>query len=174
MALETIHPMALYRRLTEAAATRKSRPSREGRVWVDCMDKWTEELGAREKAAGNVLVNNGQHSQAVRCYTRALSLDGKKTIYYSNRAVALNAIGRHSLAEQDCDHILRKDGKNSKAFYQRAVARRGLHRWREAEADLKQVLQYRPNDEGAQALLATVKAEVAKLPKQRLEDVLNF
>jgi tetratricopeptide (TPR) repeat protein len=138
------------------------------------MDKWTEELGAREKAAGNVLVNSGQHFDAVKCYTRAISLDGKKTVYYSNRAVALNALGKHALAEVDCDHILRKDGKNSKAFYQRAVARMGLERWREAEVDLKQVLKFRPNDDSAKALLAKVKVEVGKLPKQRLEDVLNF
>jgi len=174
LALESVHPVAFYRRLTEGAANRKGRPSREGRAWVECMDKWCEELGAREKAQGNVHVNNGEHAEAVRCYTRAISLDGKKTVYYSNRAVALNALGKHALAEADCDHILRKDGKNSKAFYQRAVARMGLERWREAEADLKQVLKFRPTDESAKALLVKVKAEVAKLPKQKLEDVLNF
>jgi tetratricopeptide (TPR) repeat protein len=138
------------------------------------MDKWSEELGARDKAAGNVLVNAGDHAEAVRYYTRAISLDGKKTVYYSNRAVALNALGKHALAAADCDHILQKDGKNSKAFYQRSAARVGLGRWREAESDLKQVLRYRPNDESAKTLLAKVKVEVAKLPKQRHEDVLNF
>lgn len=173
-ALASVHPVALYRRLTEATATRKGRPARETRAWIECMDKWTEELGAREKAAGNVLVNSGQHFDAVKCYTRAISLDGKKTVYYSNRAVALNTLGKHVAAEADCVHILNKDAKNSKAFYQRAVARRGLERWREAETDLKHVLRLQPGNEAAKTLLAKVKVEVAKLPKQRLEDVLNF
>lgn len=174
LAIESVHPVAFYRRLTETTAKGKNRTTREGRIWAECMDKWGEELGAREKAAGNVLVNAGQHAEAVRCYTRAISLDAKKTVYYSNRAVALNALGKHALAEMDCDHILRKDGKNSKAFFQRAVARVGLQRWREADADLKQVLTYSPGNESAKTLLAKVKIEVAKLPKQRLEDVLNF
>lgn len=165
--------MALYRRLTEQTAQRR-RPSREGKSWGECMDRWTEELGAREKAAGNVLVNAGRHEEAVRYYTRAISLDGKKTVYYSNRAVALNTLGNHAAAEADCTHILSKDGKNSKAFYQRAVARKGQQRWREAEADLKQVLRLQPGNEAAKALLAKVKPEVAKLPKQKHEDVLDF
>ncbi|WOO80902.1 Outer envelope protein 64, mitochondrial [Vanrija pseudolonga] len=173
-ALQSVHPVALYRRLTEAAATRKGRPLGEGRKWVECMDKWTEEFGAREKAAGNVSVNNQEHANAVDRYTRAISLDGKKTVYYSNRAVAHNHLGNHELAELDCQHILNKDAKNSKAFYQRAVARKGLQRWRDAEADLKQVLRLQPGNEAAKNLLAAIKPEVAKLPRQRLEDVLNF
>lgn len=173
-ALASVHPIALYRRLTEATATRKGRPARETRTWVECMDKWTEEFGAREKAAGNVLVNAGSHAEAVKYYTRAISLDGKKTVYYSNRAVALNSLGKHAAAERDCTHILAKDAKNSKAFYQRAVARKGVERWREAEQDLKHVLRLQPGNEAAKMLLAKVKVEVAKLPKQKLEDVLNF
>lgn len=107
-------------------------------------------------------------------YTRAISLDSKKTVYFSNRAVALNTLGEHEKAEWDCKHILVKDSKNGKAFYQRALARRGLGRWREAEADLKEVLRYQPGNESAKKLLGLVRGEVAKLPKQRVEDVMDF
>lgn len=138
------------------------------------MDRWCEELGAREKAAGNVLVNAGQHMSAAKAYSRAIGLDGKKTVYYSNRAVALNAVGLHREAEADCWYIIAKDAKNSKAYYQRAVARKGMGRWREAESDLKQVLRLQPGNGAAKALLDKIKPELAKLPKQKLEDVLNF
>ena len=47
-ALSRVHPVALYRRLAEPNVTRK-KPSVQSRAWLDCMDKWTEELGAREK-----------------------------------------------------------------------------------------------------------------------------
>lgn len=168
-----IHPIAMYRRLAEPSVARR-KTSREIRAWQDCMDKWAEELGVREKTQGNMLVNEGRHAEAVEYYTRAISLDGKKTVYYSNRAVALNSLGMHERAEWDCKHILSKDSKNGKAFYQRAVARRGMEKWREAEADLREVLRYQPGNESAKKLMMLVKGEVAKLPKQKVEDVMDF
>ena len=44
-----VHPIALYRRLAEPSVSRR-KISIETRAWQDCMDKWTEELGAKEKA----------------------------------------------------------------------------------------------------------------------------
>lgn len=47
--LNRVHPIALYRRLAEPAI--QKRPGgREYRLWQDCMDKWAEDIGAREKA----------------------------------------------------------------------------------------------------------------------------
>lgn len=163
----------MYRRLTEPSARKRERGATLGRAWAECMDKWMELLGAREKALGNVHVNKGNYVTAALAYTRAISLDGKKTVYYTNRVVALNAMGEHEAAEADCTRILTKDPKNSKAYYQRALARKGLRKWREAEQDLNMVIKLQPN-ESARNLLDTVKAEVKKLPKLRHEDVLNF
>ena len=123
---------------------------------------------------GNLLVNESLHAEAVVYYTRAISLDSKKTVYFSNRAVALNTLGQHDRAEADCKHILAKDSKNGKAFYQRALARRGMQRWREAEADLREVLRYQPGNESAKKMIGLVKGEVAKLPKQSVKDVMDF
>ncbi|KAK4689754.1 hypothetical protein P7C73_g338, partial [Tremellales sp. Uapishka_1] len=172
--LQLVHPVALYRRLAEPSLIRRKTSAKESRQWQDCMDKWAEELGAREKTQGNIKVNEGQHAAAVEYYTRAISLDSKKTVYFSNRAVALNTLGAHERAEADCKHILSRDSKNGKAFYQRALARRGLERWREAESDLREVLRYQPGNESAKKLMAVVKAEVGKLPKLKVEDVMDF
>lgn len=46
--LERVHSIALYRRLAEPSVARRKN-SKESRAWVECMDKWAEELGAREK-----------------------------------------------------------------------------------------------------------------------------
>ena len=127
-----------------------------------------------EGLQGNLMVNEARHLEAVEYYTRAISLDPKKTVYYSNRAVALNTLGLHDRAEADCKHILSRDSKNGKAFYQRALARRGMDRWREAEADLREVLRFQPGNESAKKMLMVVKGEVAKLPKQKVEDVWEF
>ena len=123
---------------------------------------------------GNKLVNDSYNVEAVEYYTRAISLDPKKTVYFSNRAVALNSIGEHARAEADCKYILSKDSKNGKAFFQRALARKGLGRWREAEADLRECLKVQSGNESAKKLMAVVKAEVAKLPKQSMKDVMDF
>lgn len=123
---------------------------------------------------GNMLVNDGRHAEAVEYYTRALSLDPKKTVYLSNRAVALNTLGYHQQAEVDCNLILAKDGKNGKAFYQRALARRGQGRVREAEIDLREVLRYQPGNDSAKRLMGVVKGEVAKLPKMSAKEALEF
>jgi tetratricopeptide (TPR) repeat protein len=110
----------------------------------------------------------------VEHYTRAISLDPKKTVYFSNRAVALNSLGEHERAELDCRYILSRDSKNGKAFYQRALARGGMGRWREAEADLKDCFRFQPGNESAKKLMAVVKGEIAKLPKLSAKDVTDF
>lgn len=110
---------------------------------------------------GNRFVAESHHASAVEAYTRAISLDPKKTVYFSNRAVALNALREHDRAEADCTYILSRDGKNGKAFYQRAAARRGMGYHHEAEADLREVLKWQPGNESAKKLLAVVQAEMA-------------
>lgn len=123
---------------------------------------------------GNKLVSEQRWEEAVEQYTRAISLDPKNKIFLSNRAVALNALEEYERAEADCKHILSREAKNPKAYFQRALARMGLGKWREAESDIKEVLRHQPDNVKAKEHLEAVKKEVAKLPKQSREDVLNF
>ncbi|WWD16201.1 hypothetical protein CI109_100627 [Kwoniella shandongensis] len=171
--LQRVHPIALYRRLTEPSVQRRN-DTGELRAWQNCMDKWAEELGGKERKKGNDFINEKSYLDAVTHYTRAISLDGKKTVYYSNRAIALNNLGLHDLAEIDCKHLLSRDPKNQKALYQRALARKGMGRWREAENDLRELLKLSGDNESARNLLAVVRQQVAKQPKQRVEDVMDF
>ncbi|WRT67392.1 uncharacterized protein IL334_004363 [Kwoniella shivajii] len=155
--LQRVHPVALYRRIAEPSVSRRDDPA-ELRAWQNCMDKWAEELGGKERKKGNDFSNDKQHSLAVRSYTRAISLDGKKTVYYSNRAIALNNLGQHEKAEIDCNYLLLKDPKNQKALYQRALARKGMKRYHEASNDLKELLKQEKGNgnESAKNLLATL------------------
>ncbi|OCF44182.1 serine/threonine protein phosphatase 5 phosphatase [Kwoniella heveanensis CBS 569] len=166
--LQRVHPIALYRRLAEPSVQRRSDVA-EARAWMGCMDKWAEELGGKERKKGNDRSNERDHSEAVRHYTRAISLDGKKTVYYSNRAIALNNLGRHDLAENDCTHLLIRDPKNQKALYQRALARRGMGRLAEAELDLMDLLRMGGDNESARNLLGMVRRELLDLT----DDVLG-
>lgn len=56
--LERVHPVAMYRRLAEPAAQR-SKNGRELRVWTECMDRWAEELGVREKMRVSLVTITG-------------------------------------------------------------------------------------------------------------------
>ncbi|KAK8869538.1 hypothetical protein IAR55_000104 [Kwoniella newhampshirensis] len=171
--LQRVHPIALYRRLAEPSVQRRNEAG-ELRAWQSCMDKWAEELGGKERKKGNDYINEKSYLDAVTHYTRAISLDGKKTVYYSNRAIALNNLGLHDRAETDCKHLLSRDPKNQKALYQRALARKGMRRWREAENDLRELLKLSGDNESARNLLIVVRQQVATLPKQRVEDVMDF
>jgi tetratricopeptide (TPR) repeat protein len=119
------------------------------------------------------LVTQQRWAEAVNQYTRAISLDPKKT-YFSNRAVSFNALGEFEKAEADCKIILTKDTKHIKAYFQRTVARMALKKWREAQSDILEVIKFQPDHQKARQMLEEIKKEVAKLPKQSREDVLNF
>lgn len=43
-----MHPIALYRRLTESAMERRYN-AEEVKAWKSCMDKWAEEFGGKER-----------------------------------------------------------------------------------------------------------------------------
>ncbi|OWZ80037.1 serine/threonine protein phosphatase 5 phosphatase [Cryptococcus neoformans Tu401-1] len=157
-----MHPIALYRRLTESAMERRYN-AEEVKAWKSCMDKWAEEFGGKERKKGNDQSQDKRHSEAVRHYTRAISLDPKKTVYYSNRAIAYNNLSLHSHAEIDCTHLLARDPKNQKALYQRALARRGMGRWTEAQSDLQELLRLSGDNESAKNLLMIINKEMGRL-----------
>ncbi|WVR05329.1 hypothetical protein IAU60_002343 [Kwoniella sp. DSM 27419] len=169
--LRRVHPIALYRRLAEPSVQRRSE-AHEIRAWMACMDKWAEDLGGRERKRGNDCSNDRRHAEAVRHYTRAISLDGKKTVYYSNRAIALNSMGMQDRAEIDCNHLLSRDPKNQKALYQRALARRGMGRLAEAELDLMELLRLSGENESARNLLLIVRREL--IEDQQHVDAYGF
>ncbi|RXK42025.1 hypothetical protein M231_00746 [Tremella mesenterica] len=173
--LERIHPVALYRQMCAVCLLRRDF-TEENNQWTECMDKWGEELAMREKSMGNTKVSLAINSpnrldpeaelsycEAIVHYTHALSLDPKKTVYYTNRAVALNYLKAYGRAESDCGYILSKDKNNAKAYYQRALARAGLKRWRDAESDVKEVLRLQPGNESAKRVLEALRGEVRKL-----------
>lgn len=115
-----------------------------------------------------------QYPESIEAYSRAISLDPKKSANYVNRALAYNLTGEFDKAEADCKLLLLKDAKNPKAYLYRAVARQGLGRLREARADVDMALKLDPAGAEAIMLAARIKAQIAKQPKPSVEDVLNF
>ena len=115
-------------------------------------------------------------AEAIEAYSRGISLDPKKTILYSNRAISLNNTKQYEKAEIDCNHILNKDGKSSKAYFQRGVSRHGMGRFKDALSDFRKSIEYNQetNNDSAKAYIERCNAELRKLPKQSYEDALNF
>ncbi|WVO14182.1 hypothetical protein L204_101813 [Cryptococcus depauperatus] len=189
---QKMHPVALYRRLVEPVLERRAsqldsslsviggKGGRNGKIdtlaekelhaWRSCMDKWAEEFGGKERKKGNDQSSEKNHSFAIIYYTRAISLDPKKTVYYSNRAIAFNQAGLRLHAEADCTYLLQKDPKNQKALYQRALARRGMGRFEEAEDDLEELLKLSEDNESARALLNMIQAEAHRSDEEIARD----
>lgn len=73
----------------------------------------------REKNEGNNLMKMERFEDALKCYTKAISLDGNNAVYYCNRAAAYSKLNRHEEALSDCKKAIQIDpnyGKVSRAL----------------------------------------------------------
>ncbi|WAR23328.1 SGTB-like protein, partial [Mya arenaria] len=87
------------------------------------------EASPEEKEQAEVLKNQGndfmkaeQFSDAIECYSQALKLDNKNSVYYCNRAAAYSKICKHKQAIEDCQKALMIDPLYSKAYGRMGIA----------------------------------------------------
>ena len=71
----------------------------------------------KEKAEGNKLMSSKDYASAVAAYTRAIALDDKNAVYYSNRAAAFSSMGDHGKAIEDANKAIDTDPAFSKAYH---------------------------------------------------------
>jgi small glutamine-rich tetratricopeptide repeat-containing protein alpha len=93
----------------------------EGDVGAD-----NEERAEIIKEEGNVMLKANNYEGALRKYSEAITLNGKKAAYYSNRAAALIHLGRLSEAVSDCERALAIDSSFLRARERLALAYRKL------------------------------------------------
>ncbi|MCA9171065.1 MAG: tetratricopeptide repeat protein, partial [Planctomycetales bacterium] len=71
---------------------------------------------------GIILAERGEHSDAIRAYTRALANQPQFMSALMNRGLAYMNLGRFDQAEEDFNVILRKDPDNANARRYRDLA----------------------------------------------------
>jgi tetratricopeptide (TPR) repeat protein len=93
---------------------------------ADAQQPEREEQAEKLKEEGNALLKSQDYTGALRLYSEAIALNGKRAPYYTNRAAALIHLGRYSEAISDCERAISIDTKFLRARERLASAYRKL------------------------------------------------
>ncbi|XP_064086093.1 small glutamine-rich tetratricopeptide repeat-containing protein alpha-like [Macrobrachium nipponense] len=74
------------------------------------------------KNKGNQLMREEIFTEALECYTKAISKDPRNAVYYCNRAAAHSKLNQHLDAIQDCKRALQIEPQYSKAYGRMGLA----------------------------------------------------
>ncbi|KAB0362451.1 hypothetical protein FD754_006607 [Muntiacus muntjak] len=122
-------------------------------------EKEKDLLAIREKEKGNEAFKSGDYEEAVKYYTRSLSV--LPTIAaYNNRAQAELKLQNWSSAFQDCEKVLELEPGNLKALLRRATTYKHQNKLQEAMEDLNKVLAVEPDNELAKKTLSEVERDL--------------
>ncbi|KAM5584653.1 hypothetical protein ABKV19_004162 [Rosa sericea] len=96
------------------------------------------------KVAGNEAFQAGRHTEAVECYTTALSCNAESrpftAVCFCNRAAAYKALGQITDAIADCSLAIALDGSYLKAISRRATLYEMIRDYGQAAKDLHRIV----------------------------------
>ncbi|XP_054446038.1 sperm-associated antigen 1 [Pteronotus mesoamericanus] len=122
-------------------------------------EKEKDFLATREKEKGNEAFNSGDYEEAVKYYTRSLSVL-PTVVAYNNRAQAELKLQNWNSAFQDCEKVLELEPGNVKALLRRATTYKHQNKLQEAIEDLSKVLDIEPDNELAKKTLSEVERDL--------------
>lgn len=100
---------------------------------------------------------------AVELYSKAIELDPKEPIYFSNRSMGYLKKELFGLALEDADSALKLDPTFVKAYFRRATANLALGKYKLASQDYERVLKYRPSDSDTKKKFEEVKKIIKRI-----------
>ncbi|DAA22607.1 TPA: sperm associated antigen 1 [Bos taurus] len=116
-------------------------------------------MATREKEKGNEAFKSGDYEEAVKYYTRSLSVL-PTVAAYNNRAQAELKLQNWNSAFQDCEKVLELEPGNLKALLRRATTYKHQNKLQEAIEDLNKVLAVEPDNELAKKTLSEVERDL--------------
>ncbi|XP_059528078.1 sperm-associated antigen 1 [Myotis daubentonii] len=122
-------------------------------------EKEKDFLATREKEKGNEAFKSGDYEEAVKYYTRSISVL-PTVAAYNNRAQAELKLQNWNSAFQDCEKVLELEPGNVKALLRRATTFKHQNKLQDAMEDLRQVLDAEPDNELAKKTLSEVEREL--------------
>nr|BAN20786.1 protein phosphatase-5 [Riptortus pedestris] len=136
----------------------------------------------KEKA--NAFFKEQQYDKAIEYYSKAIELDPKNAIYYSNRSFAYLKTEAFGFALADATKAVELQKSYTKAYYRRATAYMALGKFKLALRDYEAVHKACPNDKDARLKynecnklvkkLAFEKAIAVNEVKKSVVDSINF
>lgn len=100
----------------------------------------------RQKTLGNEFIAANKPEKAVDCYSKAIQLDPRNAVYFSNRAAAYSMLGEHFKALEDAKKSCELNPSYSKAFNRLGKAHLALGEPEEAVVAFERALELSPND----------------------------
>lgn len=129
----------------------------------------SKEEAVKLKDEGNVHFKAHRFDEAIDCYSRAIDIDPKVAVFYSNRAQVHIKLENYGLAIADCDEAIKVDPNFMKAYYRKGVSQMAILKYKEAQANFKLILKTLPNDK---LTLENYKQCVLYLKRQAFEKAI--
>ena len=101
---------------------------------------------AEWKAKGNAALSSGNNTEAIDCYTKAITLDGSQHVFYSNRSAAYLSNDQASQALEDADACIKIKSDWAKGYARKAAALHKLQQYPEAINAYEEGLKIDPSN----------------------------
>ncbi|KAG7161912.1 Small glutamine-rich tetratricopeptide repeat-containing protein alpha-like, partial [Homarus americanus] len=118
------------------------------------------------KNEGNQLMRDDKFTEALDCYTKAISKDCLNAVYYCNRAAAHSKLNNHREAIEDCRRALEIEPQYSKAYGRMGLAYSSLNDQYQAKDCYKKALELEPDNESYRGNLAIAEEKIQSDPQQ--------
>ncbi|XP_075922469.1 uncharacterized protein LOC116941255 isoform X3 [Petromyzon marinus] len=127
---------------------------------MEAKDPDSDSLKSREYLLlGNDRAQNGQYSEAVKCFSKAISIDPYDYRPFGNRSYCYDMLRQFPKALKDADVALDLFPGWAKGHFRRGRALLGLEKYKQAEEAFKRVLDLDKDCEEAVEALFSIKVE---------------
>lgn len=109
------------------------------------------------KALGNDAFASKDFSKAIEHYTKAIQLDSKNHVFFSNRSASYAGLKEWNKAMDDAKECIRLDPQFVKGYYRLAMAQLESEQYDMAQSTIKQGLAVDPNNAPLLKLMGTIK-----------------
>jgi len=99
------------------------------------------------KNQGNQAFQKGQHQEAIKCYSKAIDIDGNNHVYYTNRATAYASVEEWEKCLTDSNKAIAIKNDWVKGYFRKGQALVGLKQYEEGYVAYKKAVELDPKNE---------------------------
>jgi len=126
-------------------------------------------MAVEAKNMGNTAFAAGKYREAVGCFTDAVQLDPKSTVYLSNRSAAYIKLGENKKAQADAEKCIALDKNWVKGYIRLGSALFAQEKYEDSVAALKLGEAIEPENKAVTDGIERANAEIAKIEEANRE-----